>query len=184
MPERSSPSRVRCAAPQTGAPWTAAGRSGGTADTTGGSGGKTTAEGVPHSDDLSAIHRPFLAEKGTALGSLTSSCATQAVSRPAGSHKFNLRGRPLAVPANGCLVTLTRWPNPRWIAKGKSAHNVTYLLWPFRELFGVPGKFCFPLTSSYHGCPIFPPSLSSSSLSRRATPAVICFLRGRVNESL
>jgi len=28
---------------------------------TGGSGGKTTAEGVPRSDDLPAIHLPFLA---------------------------------------------------------------------------------------------------------------------------
>jgi len=61
MPERSSPSRVRYAAPKPGAPLTAAGRSGGETVATGGSGGKTTTEGVPHSDDWLAIHRPFLA---------------------------------------------------------------------------------------------------------------------------
>jgi hypothetical protein len=31
--------------------------------------------------------------------------------RPAGILKLNLRGRPRAVPANGCLVPLTRGPN-------------------------------------------------------------------------
>jgi hypothetical protein len=61
MPERSSPSRVRYAAPKTGAPLTAPGRSGGETVATGGSGGKTTTESVQHSDDLLAIHRPFLA---------------------------------------------------------------------------------------------------------------------------
>ena len=59
MPERSSLSRVRWAAPRAGAPLTAAGRSAGRISATGGSGGKTTTEGVQPSDDLLAIHRPF-----------------------------------------------------------------------------------------------------------------------------
>jgi hypothetical protein len=41
MPERCSPSRVRCAAPKAGAPLTAARRSGGKVIATGGSGGNT-----------------------------------------------------------------------------------------------------------------------------------------------
>jgi hypothetical protein len=58
--ERSSPSRVRYAAPKDGAPWTAAGRSAGVTITTGGSGGKTTTNGVLRDYDLLAIDRPFL----------------------------------------------------------------------------------------------------------------------------
>jgi len=48
----------------------------------------------------------------TARRSFSSRCAMQTVSRPAGSLQFNLRRRRYAVPANGCLVTLMRWPNP------------------------------------------------------------------------
>ena len=33
------------------------------------------------------------------------------VSRPAGLPQFKFRGRRYAVPANGCLVPLMRWPN-------------------------------------------------------------------------
>jgi len=104
------------------------------------------------------FHRPFLAVKGTATGRLSSSCATPSVSRPAGSLKLNLRGRPCAVPANGCLVTLTlmRWPNPQRIASSKSFSSSSDPLPRFRRLFQVQGKFCFPLTSPYHGCPLSP----------------------------
>jgi hypothetical protein len=165
MPERSSASRVRSAAPKTGAPWTPAGRSAGGPVATGGSGGKTTtACRVRHNYALPAIHRPFLAITGTATRRLASSCATPSVSRPAGSLKLNLRGRPCAVPANGCLVTLTlmRWPNPQRIASSKSFSSSSDPLPRFRRLFQVQGKFCFPLTGPYHGCPlvfplVFPP---------------------------
>jgi hypothetical protein len=113
VPERCSPSRVRFAAPKTGAPLTAAGRSAGGTNTTGGSGGKTTtAYCVRRRNDLPAIHRPVLAVKGTATGRFLSSWATSSVSRSAGLPKLNLRRRRYAVPANGCLVTLRRWPNP------------------------------------------------------------------------
>src|SRR6516165_8174251 len=60
----------------------------------------------------------------TARRSFSSRCAIKTVSRPAGSLKFNLRGRRYAVPANGCLVTLMRWPNLQRIQFGKSAHTV------------------------------------------------------------
>ena len=65
MPERSSPSRVRFAAPKAGAPLTAAGRSAGGTITTGGSGGKTiTPSRVQRHHDSPAIHRPVLAYPG------------------------------------------------------------------------------------------------------------------------
>ncbi len=92
MPERSSPSRVRYAAPETGAPLTAVGRSAGEVGATGGSGGKTTtAYCVRRTHDLPAIHRTVLALQGTATGRSSSSWATPSVSRPAGSLKLNLR---------------------------------------------------------------------------------------------
>src|SRR6516164_159648 len=62
----------------------------------------------------------------TARRSFSSRCAIKTVSRPAGSAslKFNLRGRRYAVPANGCLVTLMRWPNLQRIQFGKSVQTV------------------------------------------------------------
>jgi hypothetical protein len=93
--------RVRYAAPKAGAPWTAPGRSEGRSIAMGGSGGKTTLEGVPPSDDLPAIHPPFLAFQGTATGRLASLWATPSVSRPAGLHKLNLRGYAFLVQDRG-----------------------------------------------------------------------------------
>jgi hypothetical protein len=89
------------------------GRSAGSADATGGSGGKITelrqcvAKQRLVSDPLAV---PRLG--GTARRRSSSRCAISSVSRPAGLPKFNLRGRRYAVPANGCLVTLMRWPCP------------------------------------------------------------------------
>jgi len=109
MPERSSPSRVRSAAPKAGAPLTAPGRSAGSIDATGGSGGKITK--TPRCvamqrliSDSPAVPRVC----GAARRRFSSRCAILAVSRPAGLPKFKLRGRCYAVPANGCLVPLMR----------------------------------------------------------------------------
>jgi hypothetical protein len=60
----------------------------------------------------------------TARRNFSSRCAMESVSRPSGSLKFNLRGRRYAVPANGCLVTLMRWPNLQRIQFGKSVQTV------------------------------------------------------------
>jgi hypothetical protein len=68
---------------------------------------------------------PAVPRLGTiARRSFSSRCAMPHVSRPAGSLKFNLRGRRYAVPANGCLVTLMRWPNLQRIQFGKSVQTV------------------------------------------------------------
>ena len=127
---------------------TAAGRSAGRINATGGSGGKTTtACRVRHNYDLPAIHRPFLAFPVTAPGRFISPCNLRRVSRPAGLLKVNLHGRRFAVSANGCLVALMRWPNPQQIEKGKLFSNSSDLPRRFRKLFQVQGKFCFRLTS-------------------------------------
>ena len=156
--ERSSPSRVRTAAPTAGAPLTAAGRSAAEIIATGGSGGILIRPGcVGSSHDLLAIHRPFLAVSGTATGNPGSLCATPSVSRPAGFPKLNLRGQHRAVPANGCLVPRWRGSNSERIAHRRSRSSSSD---PF-ECFTkssrqTQGDLCFPLTDPYHGCPRVP----------------------------
>ena len=126
--ERSSPSRVRCAAPKPGAPWTA-GRSTRFIAATGGSGGKTKTPPLwgaplPFACDPPAVPcRTRLPQGGT-----SSLWATQFVSRPAGLLQFNLRGRLRAVPANGCLVPQRRGPNRQRVSKSKSRCGSTYSL--------------------------------------------------------
>jgi len=92
--------------------------------------------------------------QGTALRKLIFGWAIPSVSRPAGCSKLNLRGRPWAVPANGCLVTLMRWPN----SKGSIRENRSASARPALMLQETPsrslGEVCFPLTNPYHGCPL------------------------------
>ena len=105
----------------------------------------------------------------TARRSFSSRCAIQTVSRPAGSAslKFNLRGRRYAVPANGCLVTLMRWPNLQRIQFGKSVQTVdpatvaspeTLPISPRRCVFSLDKSlswmsFAWPRTVSQDGPP-------------------------------
>jgi len=151
--ERSSSSRVRCAAPNPGAPWTPAGRSAESTVATGGSGGITTSGPItqPH-HDLLAIRRPFLAQWGTAPGRTPSPCDISSVSRPARSPEFNLRGQHPTVPANGCLVPLARGPNRSRIRLRTSWLRFAWLLPRFSK---VQGDLFLLLTSPYHGCPQF-----------------------------
>ena len=78
----------------------------------------------------------------TARRSFSSRCAIQTVSRPAGSLKFNLRGRRYAVPANGCLVTLMRWPNLQRIQFGKSAQTVNPATVASPEILPISPRRC------------------------------------------
>ena len=179
--ERSSPSRVRYAAPKAGAPLTTAGRSAGRNIATGGSGGKTTAEGVPHSDDLPAIHRPFLVYLGTATGRLASSWAMLLFrGRPVHSNSIFVDGWPPSVPANGCLVPLSRQPRKRGLNSQRIADDKSwrYSSPASNQRFGkltrqVQGEVFFSLTGPYHGCPRFPPDLPVPDLPRFARVSVI-----------
>ena len=155
MPERSSPSRVRSAAPKSGAPLTAPGRSDGNIDATGGSGGKITKTRQCVAKQRLISDTPAVPRLcGAARRRSSSRCAFQPVSRPAGSPKFNHRGRRYAVPANGCLVPLTRWPHSKEIANGQSSrYRSASSSRRFKSLWGVQGEVFFPLTSTYHGCP-------------------------------
>src|SRR5262252_7229993 len=78
----------------------------------------------------------------TARRSFSSRCAIKTVSRPAGSLKFNLRGRRYAVPANGCLVTLMRWPNLQRIQFGKSAQTVDPATVASPEILPISPRRC------------------------------------------
>src|SRR5215468_2622113 len=80
----------------------------------------------------------------TARRSFSSRCAITSVSRPAGSAslKFNLRGRRYAVPANGCLVTLMRWPNLQRIQFGKSAQTVNSATVASPEILPISPRRC------------------------------------------
>src|SRR6516164_3415860 len=85
----------------------------------------------------------------TARRSFSSRCAITSVSRPAGSLKFNLRGRRYAVPANGCLVTLMRWPNLQRIQFGKSVQTVNPAIVASPEILPIsPGRCVFSLDKS------------------------------------
>ena len=78
----------------------------------------------------------------TARRSFSSRCAIESVSRPAGPLKFNLRGRRYAVPANGCLVTLMRWPNLQRIQFGKSLQAVNPATVASPEIFPISPRRC------------------------------------------
>src|SRR6516162_820799 len=92
----------------------------------------------------------------TARRSFSSRCAIKTVSRPAGSAslKFNLRGRRYAVPANGCLVTLMRWPNLQRIQFGKSVQTVNPATVASPEILPISPRRC-----------VFPPDKSLSWMS-------------------
>src|SRR5215469_12617946 len=79
---------------------------------------------------------------GTARRNFSSRCAIKTVSRPAGSLKFNLRGRRYAVPANGCLVTLMRWPNLQRIQFGKSVQTVNPATVASPEILPISPRRC------------------------------------------
>ena len=80
----------------------------------------------------------------TARRSFSSRCAIKTVLRPAGSAslKFNLRGRRYAVPANGCLVTLMRWPNLQRIQFGKPAQTVNPATVASPEILPISPRRC------------------------------------------
>ena len=85
MPERSSLSRVRCAAPKAGAPLTAPGRSDGDLAATGGSGGKITQTRQCVAKQRWISDSPAVPRvSGAARRRPTFRCAILAVSRPAG----------------------------------------------------------------------------------------------------
>src|SRR5215468_6207548 len=78
----------------------------------------------------------------TARRSFSSRCGIKTDSRPAGSLKFNLRGRRYAVPANGCLVTLMRWPNLQRIQFGKPAQTVDPATVASPEILPISPRRC------------------------------------------
>src|SRR5262245_6125023 len=92
-------------------------------------------------NDLSAIHRPFLACEGLHHGA-SLPAVLKTASRPASSLKFNLRGRRYAIPANGCLVTLKRWPNLQRIQFGKSAQTVNPATVGSPEILPISPRRC------------------------------------------
>jgi hypothetical protein len=139
----SRPSRVRYAAPNYGAPLTPASDSqeqslrrgkGGLWDI----GSHSCPAAQRFVSDPPAVPR-FVR---TARRSFSSRCAIKAVSRPAGSLQFNLRGRRYAVPANGCLVTLMRWPNLQRIQFGKSAQTVNPATVASPEILPISPRRC------------------------------------------
>ena len=86
---------------------------------------------------------PAVPRLGTiARRNFSSRCAIPHVSRPAGSLKFNLRGRRYAVPANGCLVTLMRWPNLQRIQFGKPAQTVNPATVASPEILPISPRRC------------------------------------------
>src|SRR5215470_10350379 len=86
---------------------------------------------------------PAIPRLGTiARRNFSSRCAIPHVSRPAGSLKFNLRGRRYAVPANGCLVTLMRWPNLQRIQFGKPAQTVNPATVASPEILPISPRRC------------------------------------------
>src|SRR5262249_30200086 len=138
-------SRVRYAAPNYGAPWTPAS----------GSQQKSLRRGKGGLWDIRTHSCPtaqrFVSDPPavprlprTARRSFSSRCAIQTVSRPAGpaSLKFNLRGRRYAVPANGCLVTLMRWPNLQRIQFGKPAQTVNPATVASPEILPISPRRC------------------------------------------
>src|SRR5215471_6005542 len=105
--------------------------------------------------------------------SFSSRCAMPHVSRPAGSLKFNLRGPRSAVPANGCLVTLMRWPHLQRIQFGKPAQTVNPATVASPEILPIsPGRRVFSLTSPYHGYRSQPHQSSSANPRSRAWSSV------------
>ena len=150
MPERSSPSRVRYAAPKPGAPLTAPGRSAGNIDATGGSGGKITKTRQCVAKQRLISDSPAVPRVCGAVRRRSSSrCAISPVSRPAGLPKFKHRGRHYAVPANGCLVTLMRWPQPQRIQIGKSVLAGNPATVASRKILPIgPGRGVFFLDKS------------------------------------
>src|SRR5215469_11909527 len=141
--DRSRSSRVRYAAPNYGAPWT----------TASGSQQKSLPRGKGGLWDIDSQSCPatprFVSDppavprlRWTARRSFSSRCALGTVSRPAGSLKFNLRGRRYAVPANGCLVTLMRWPNLQRIQLGKSLQTVDPATVASPEILPISPRRC------------------------------------------
>src|SRR5262249_43383957 len=101
---------------------------------------------------------PAVPRLGTiARRNFSSRCAIPHVSRPAGSLKFNLRGRRYAVPANGCLVTLMRWPNLQRIQFGKPAQTVNPATVASPEILPISPRRCvFSLDKSLSWMDIVP----------------------------
>src|SRR5215468_9513920 len=136
-------SRVRYAAPNYGAPLT----------TASGSQEKSLRRGKGGLWDIGSqscptaqrfvSDPPAIPRLGTiARRNFSSRCAIPHVSRPAGSLKFNLRGRRYAVPANGCLVTLMRWPNLQRIQFGKPAQTVNPATVASPEILPISPRRC------------------------------------------